>query len=235
MRKKTFVLFLALALVLGAGIGAVAVTGSTKISALLSYETKVVYNGVEQSFADAKGNPVYPITYNGTTYLPLRAVANMMGENRIAYDGTTKTVTLGAVERQPVKLTTRGNSGGTKYSWVIKDAAELNITGGDATQTFESGIQWSIWNGSYSVGKERLVYCDVAGMSSVTFTAWADIDSEIRVYDQDYKVVTSFKLAKGSMVSKTVDITGLSKIAFGADSQSITDEGTMKILDPTVK
>lgn len=238
MKKRTAAIFLALALVLGAGIGAVAATGSETISALLSYETKVIYNGVEQSFADAKGNAVYPILYNGTTYLPVRAVSNMMGESRIAYDGATKTVTLGATEKQPTALTTLKNSGGTKYSWVINDKAELSIVGSDATQAYQTGIQWDIWNNAASVGEDRVVNFEVNGYSEVTFTAWSDVASKVFLYDQDFKVISSFDLTKGSIVSKTIAIpAGTTQIAFGADGAGYGKDydGTLKILDPTVK
>ena len=33
------------------------------------------YNGETQTLFDANKNRVYPITYNGTTYLPVRAVS----------------------------------------------------------------------------------------------------------------------------------------------------------------
>lgn len=44
--------------------------------------------------ADVNGNPVYPLLYNGTTYLPIRAVSNMLGLN-VDWDGATQTVLLG--------------------------------------------------------------------------------------------------------------------------------------------
>jgi len=46
------------------------------------------------------GNPVYPIIYNGTTYLPIRAVSNML-DIPVAWDATTKTVILGTEEKPP--------------------------------------------------------------------------------------------------------------------------------------
>jgi len=47
------------------------------ITALRNEDVKVYYNGQIQSFTDVNGKAVYPLTYNDTTYLPVRAVANM--------------------------------------------------------------------------------------------------------------------------------------------------------------
>lgn len=43
---------------------------------------------------DSEGNTVEPFIYNGTTYLPIRAVASAFGKN-VRWDGNTKTVYLG--------------------------------------------------------------------------------------------------------------------------------------------
>ncbi len=43
---------------------------------------------------DANGNPVDPVIYDGTTYLPVRAIATALGKE-VSWDGRTKTVYLG--------------------------------------------------------------------------------------------------------------------------------------------
>jgi len=64
-----------------------------KINANLNKDIKIYYNNKVQSFTDANGVVVYPISYNGTTYLPVRAISNLFGA-AISWDGTTKTVVL---------------------------------------------------------------------------------------------------------------------------------------------
>lgn len=223
---------------LGIGVGAAAASGNETISALLNREITVNYNGVKQSFTDTSGNAVYPISYNGSTYLPVRAVSNLLGLP-IAYDAPTNTINMGSTDRQPTNVTSLKNSGGNDYTWIINDKTELSVAGSDGAQTYSTGIMWDIWNSSSSTSARRVMYFECSGYSEVTFTAWADVDCNVSLFDQDYKVIESFELKGtdgGAFATKTIAIpAGTSKIAFGADSVEIFKNGTMKILDPTIK
>ncbi len=55
---------------------------------------KLVVNGVEVTPKDATGHEVEPFASNGTTYLPVRAVAAALGQD-VEWDGETKTVYIG--------------------------------------------------------------------------------------------------------------------------------------------
>ena len=59
---------------------------------------KVTLDGQKVNLVDANGAAVEPFAVSGTTYLPVRAVADALGLN-VAWDGNTQTVVL-----------TRGNS-----------------------------------------------------------------------------------------------------------------------------
>lgn len=52
------------------------------------------YDGVEITPTDANGKRVEPLLYNGTTYLPVRAVSNLFDED-INWDGATQSVYIG--------------------------------------------------------------------------------------------------------------------------------------------
>lgn len=41
---------------------------------------KVYWDGIEKTLTDANGNKVEPMIYNGTTYVPVRAMANLLGK-----------------------------------------------------------------------------------------------------------------------------------------------------------
>lgn len=78
-------------------------SGQKEITASLSYGITVTYNGNPQTLKDAAGNTVYPISYEGTTYLPVRAVSNMLGVD-VDWDGATQTVILTASAATPVDV-----------------------------------------------------------------------------------------------------------------------------------
>lgn len=53
----------------------------------------VEVDGQVRTFTDAQGRTVYPLLYQGSTYLPVRAIGELMGKS-VAWDGKTNTVTL---------------------------------------------------------------------------------------------------------------------------------------------
>ncbi len=66
---------------------------------------KISLNGKEITPKDANGNYVEPFTINGTTYLPVRAVAGALGIN-VDWDGSTNTVILSNAKAAPFTLGT---------------------------------------------------------------------------------------------------------------------------------
>ncbi len=56
---------------------------------------KIVVDGEELDARDANGGKVEPFVYNGTTYLPVRAVAEAL-KKEVTWDGVEKVVYLGA-------------------------------------------------------------------------------------------------------------------------------------------
>lgn len=57
-------------------------------------DIKLVVNGKEVTPKDASGKVVEPFAYNGTTYLPVRAVGEALGKS-VRWEGETQTVHLG--------------------------------------------------------------------------------------------------------------------------------------------
>ena len=110
IKKSALTLALALAVVFGIMIGANAADTVKTIIATLNYGITVKYNGETQELKDANGNRVYPISYEGTTYLPVRAVANLLGIE-VNWDGPTNTVWLGE-GFVPTPSTPSSSSGG---------------------------------------------------------------------------------------------------------------------------
>ena len=86
----------ALTLLVG-GVSAAASGSITKKMIEANYMgIKLVVDEVEVTPMDASGNVVEPFTSEGTTYLPVRAVANALGKE-VTWDGDTRTVYIGKV------------------------------------------------------------------------------------------------------------------------------------------
>lgn len=102
--RKRFITILAagLCVVLLCGVSFAAGSTTTK-KTLEAYYTgiKLVVDGIEVTPKDANGKVVDPFVCDGTTYLPVRALANALGKE-VDWDGETKTVYIGARPNQTV-------------------------------------------------------------------------------------------------------------------------------------
>jgi len=90
---KGFIKGVALTLSVVAGITSVSAAIKTQ-NAILNYNNiKISIDGKQIEPKDASGNLVEPFIIDGTTYLPVRAVASAMGKS-VQWDGETNTVNL---------------------------------------------------------------------------------------------------------------------------------------------
>ncbi|MBN2286381.1 MAG: hypothetical protein JXQ26_02510 [Tissierellales bacterium] len=93
--RKNFRVFIIMVLiaVIAFGSGAYAEGLRTNITVIEAKDVYLNYNGDEFIARDVNDNVVYPLMHNGTTYLPVRAVASIAGLN-VDWDGNTRTVLL---------------------------------------------------------------------------------------------------------------------------------------------
>ena len=77
---------------------------SSKVLAYHKPNVTILFNEIEMGFFDANKNPVYPIIYNGSTYIPLRGASALMGEN-IEWEPLNQIVFMGKTISQPYKGT----------------------------------------------------------------------------------------------------------------------------------
>lgn len=88
--RKPFIVALCLVLLTVTAYAA----GYTQTITVTYKDIKLVVDGVEVTPKDANGAEVEPFIYNGTTYLPIRAIGSALGK-QVQWDGNTNTAYLG--------------------------------------------------------------------------------------------------------------------------------------------
>lgn len=90
--------------------GRVTAASQQYVNAQLRPDFTIVMDGVRRSFSNSDGTTIYPLLYNGSVYLPLRAIGELMGKN-VDWDGRTSTISI---------------YGGTSSGSTVTDADSFN-------------------------------------------------------------------------------------------------------------
>lgn len=227
--KKILAALCAVALMVGCmAIGAGAATSSQTIQALLSFGTPIKYNGQVQTLKDANGKQVFPILYEGTTYLPVRAVCGMVGV-AVDYDTATGTVILGEKDQTPVTSDMFKGDFATIYT---SDKGYTTVDG----LAYDSGILFKKINTANRVGnitlngKWSVLHCLLknTGASKV----------EVKILDSDtnnvIKEVTL--MADSEAQSLDLDVSGVQNLRIIARTTSVNDkESQLTMVDMYLK
>lgn len=72
---------------------------ATQKNITVATDVPIYVDGVEMKPTDSNGNPVDTFIYNGTTYVPLRAVSEYLGK-AVKWDGNNRRVYIGEVPGQ---------------------------------------------------------------------------------------------------------------------------------------
>ena len=149
MKKNRLIKTTACAMALSAAL-TVSAFAATNVTATLSPDVTVRIDGIARDFYNAQGKEVHPILYNGTTYIPLRAIGELMGKN-VNWDGTTGTASLGGTR-------TTGNVTGTPdtaakrtdVTFTLRPEYHIVIDGTERTFVNANGMKVdpAIYNGS---------------------------------------------------------------------------------------
>lgn len=196
-----------MALLMGLAAPAFA-TVATKTLEAHYMDIKLVVDGVEVIPKDVNGNVVEPFTINGTTFLPVRAVASALGKE-VTWDNNTKTVYLGEVPAGAIKdwVGTRpleDLTGGWHDTYSVKDNpavaaviketnAEVNKSNGDlGIRPADAHVTNSIWleihdHDDYSDEKDGRLEYWLYGLGG--YISAFDYDSETPGYLKVVKVL----------------------------------------------
>ncbi|WP_020618016.1 stalk domain-containing protein [Paenibacillus daejeonensis] len=129
MKKKWIASIAVASMLVGSSAGALAASNLQEIKAFFDSGLKFKLHGKDYVPANDKGVPTLPITYNGTTYLPVRAISNAL-DVAISYDPQTKTISLGEKsEGTPI-------ADGFNNMYHTKDPALTTFNGKDYKEVF---------------------------------------------------------------------------------------------------
>ena len=109
----------------------------------------ITVDGSEKNFKSATGEAAYPILYQDSTYLPLRAIGELIGKN-VNWDESTKTITISGT-RTSTSTNTDNPDVGTK-TIQVQERPDFTIKIDNSTKTFYSAtgeqIYPILYNGS---------------------------------------------------------------------------------------
>ncbi len=202
---------------------------------------KIFIDGAEIVPKDAAGNTVEPFIMNGTTYLPVRAIANAFGKD-VEWDGATAGVYIGKKdETKPDNYlhkiqyndykTVRGNLNIINGS--IIDFNKETYTNGLLLNVLRDDVAFRIkddpddasilvsypLNSQYDNLKGRIVIPKEVHITTLEYTDGEAIDIEFFIYGDDELLFNN--TATASMpLSLDIDIKGVNSLTIKAKSHS---------------
>lgn len=198
MKKKISVLTACMLVAASLAVGASAVGVIQYVQSELRPDFSIVIDGKEQTFKNAQGDTVYPLLYDGTTYLPVRAIGNMMGKTVYWYE-----------DEKRIELKDNNTT--------VTDA-DVIVTEGSAALEPHSG--------EISLEQAKEIAVEKAGfsVSDVSFTkARLENDDGVRQYDLEFwkdgvEYSAELRASDGAVLSWDVD-----REHSPANSQNVTE------------
>lgn len=226
MKKKEFkgfVLGFALCALLVAMASTALAVGSTQtLKDVKVGGIRIVIDGQELHPTDAGGKAVSPMIYNGTTYLPVRAVASALGK-AVYWDGPSYTVYLGDMDGQleypTVMLKDMTNIGTWKSS--LRSQSKLADNYGN---TYGSALYFDYWEGGTSEYLLNMKYSRFRGTLYVPKGVSSDYEAVLTITADGRQIYSSPVMTKASQPAYIdVNVTGCNdfKIEWGKYSDDI--------------
>lgn len=186
--------------------------------------SKIYVNGKLTDLRDAKGNKVEPMAYNGTNYLPVRAIAQALNQT-VEWDAKNNSIYIG----QRPELGTPNvwideldhlNVSGTYYKW-DKDNDKAN-----SGQSYQHGIRFKVYRYStYTPSVEYLLDQKYKTFKGTIVLPYNDknhnVEKTVKIYGDDELLYTSPVIKAGSLpVDFKVDTTGMLKLKIVVEARS---------------
>ena len=215
-KNKDMLCGFVLGVLLAALVAAIPVVGaaaSKRTIDVVYNDIKLVIDGKEVTPLDGNGQVVEPFIYNGTTYLPLRAVANALtnGTKPVSWDQSTYTIYIG---ERPVDTTKTVNMLDMKTYpqglTVFEAGQTFTVRQKSYTpfNTFRNAYNGSIFllNGDYTELNGLIALPDGTGSESVqSYFSFIDADTDKELLRVDAKMAED-------PVEVSVNVTGVDKL-----------------------
>ncbi len=171
------------ALVLGAATSALALSSPETIQCFMG-GIKIFIDGQLQVPTDVTGKVVEPIIYNGTTYLPVRALTGMLTDKSVEWDSDTESVYIGlkpgkgeVIQLQDMEAHSGGINTGT--------AAQFELLGKTQSPVNSFYYTWKSernYSATYILNEQ---YTTLQGMLAVYSDAISNAAGGVQVYSID--------------------------------------------------
>jgi len=181
----------------------------------------------EMSFYDANGKAVFPLIYQGTTYLPVRAVAALMNEN-IEWDGKSKTVYIGRTLSNP-SIVDVGVSRNAAREGGVPGFAKPPVQIVDAFIMREVLIMYDFEYQSFLDAVGRVVYpINYQGSNYLPIRAIARLMGESIEWDEGQKLITISNKNAEHIATEGENVKALR--GYLTSVVKVFDEATIKIM-----
>jgi hypothetical protein len=190
---------------------------SAAVSKMISVSSGVsIYmDDVKLNPTDANGNPVEVFIYNGTTYMPVRAVSEAIGK-AVSWDGATKSVYLGKHDNDtPVAMLYQ-----LEYFTVDNGEFQTEKIKDNYGNDYYNGSVAYDWYGSDRSTEEYLVkgmYSRFAGKVVLQYASRSYdngfYDPGVLIYADDILVYSTDRMEAGANIMNfDIDLSGVEKL-----------------------
>lgn len=213
MKKKLVIALSSFTLLGGMAIGAGAAPILEKITANLNWGINYTISGKSWSPVDQNGKKLAAITYNNTTYLPVRSVGEALGV-AVDYNGSSQTLMLGEkLDSTPI-TSEKIEPGHTSY--ITKDK------------------QFTVQQGKDYVSGVVLKEINTADKDFTIYTEGKYQTLEVSVFPVDVKTDISVRILDGDVLLKEIIIGTSDKLQtasfdIGAAKKLTVEADTLKV------
>lgn len=237
MKKRTVkAAALALAFMLCFAVGVSANSLLEKIEAYMNYGITIKLDGNEQIMYNAVGDRVYPISYEGTTYVPIRAVSNMLGID-VDWDGPNNTVLLGKTGEykdfiETVLPYTQSDNGAYINHFTVSDSKTKNIGG----KTYNNYIEIMVNNGE--------IFYNLEGKyEELIFSTFCNTDNllgefvAVKVFGDNGELLKTIEVKPYDLPeATTIDVKGVQQLSIKLTKAKVGEKDNfLYIVDAKIK